>query len=249
MIRKMHHIQSNSYCLRMNSLFWVLLFNCFILVACEQAQPDRSFLEGSPCLAPCWQDITPGITDEASALSILSNPDLVIQEQLTCKVNNDDPARSRCMYRRTSNEGGSIGVSNGIVEGIELMARQLTLADVTDSLGAPNFISELDEFYDSEVGYCYRMYVYYLKGIRLHVTSCVPDDISLNTPFDDELIVFEEMQVVSMLFFQPANTLEVSLNNISRTNQYDFSGTYMEKILVEAQPWKGYGQYSLIFNN
>lgn len=244
MAKQVHTYRSYELHLKANYLFWFVLI-CMFLVACEQAQPDRSYLEGVPCLAPCWQGITPGITEEADALKILSDRELVIQDSIDCHVNADNSSRGRCSYWRTSSEGGSTGFENGLVTGLELLSRKLTIDEVIMVLGPPDFVDRMFEFDDLELGVCYEMYVYYLRGIRLRVKNCEPKEASINAMSDGVLTVFANMNVTSLLFFQPANTLEMALSNITATNLYTLPDTYIQTSVVNAQPWIGYGQYPL----
>jgi hypothetical protein len=96
--------------------FICLLLVCFSLAACQQPpEPDRSYLDNVPCAAPCWQGITPGVTDEATAMAILSGSDLINQETLDCHVSSYDPPQIYCAFWRVSKEGGGVGFANGIV--------------------------------------------------------------------------------------------------------------------------------------
>jgi hypothetical protein len=134
MITQLSEAIKHLHCFKSSQLICLLL-TCFSLAACKQPpEPDRSYLEGVPCAAPCWQGITPGITDEITAMAILSDPDLVFQDTLRCQNHADNPSRRGCGFRRVSNEGGQIGFEHSIVQGIALNSG-ITLDETFAALG------------------------------------------------------------------------------------------------------------------
>jgi hypothetical protein len=218
--------------------FIYLLLICFSLVACKQPpEPDRSFLKDDPCAAPCWQGITPGVTDETTAMAILSSSDLINQETLDCQNNTANPFRRGCSFWRVSNEGGQIGFDHGIVWGIDLNTK-ITLGETLTALGPPDFI---DARHGSQLlyeGKCYAAHAYYLLGIRLWIGGCEPIEMPFDIVSGNNLLVYPSMEVVSLDFFQPGDSVEELLRN-------SYGHSNIERYLSNIQPWTGYGQYPL----
>jgi hypothetical protein len=214
-----------------------LLLACFSLVACAKPEPDRSYLESVPCAAPCWQGITPGITDETTAMAILSDPDLVFQDTLRCQNHADNPSRRGCLFRRLSNEGGQIGFEHGIVRGIALNS-EITLDEAITALGPPDFIKARHGSQLLYEGKCYNAHAYYLKGIRLWIGGCEPIEVPFDIVLGNNLVIYPTMEVGSLDFFQPGDSVEEILQNA-------FGHSNIERYLNNIQPWVGYGQYPL----
>jgi hypothetical protein len=219
--------------------FIYLLLACFLsLVACKQPpEPDRSYLDGVPCAAPCWQGITPGITDETIAMTILSDPDLVLQDRLSCIIDTDNPSRGSCLFRRVSNEGSQIAFEHGIVWIVALNSG-ITLDEALTALGPPDF---LDARHGSQLlyeGKCYNAHAYYLKGIRLWIGGCEPIEVPFDIVLGNNLVVYPTMEVGRLDFFQPGDSVEEILQNA-------FGHSNIERYLNNIQPWVGYGQYPL----
>lgn len=214
-----------------------LLLACLCFMSCQKPEPDRSYLEGIPCAAPCWQGITPGITDEATAMTILLDPNLVIQDRLDCGPEPDNPSRRGCLFRRVSNEGSQIGFENGIVWGVALNSK-ITLDETLAALGPPDFIDARHGSQLLNEGKCYNAHAYYLKGIRLWIGGCEPIEFPLEIVSGNDLILFPEMQVNSLDFFRPGDSLEITVMNA-------FGHRDIERYLINIQTWAGYGPYPL----
>jgi hypothetical protein len=218
--------------------FICLLLVCFSLAACQQPpEPDRSYLDNVPCAAPCWQGITPGVTDEATAMAILSGSDLIDQETLDCHISSYDPPRIYCAFWRVSNEGGQIAFEHGIVRIIALNTK-ITLGETLTALGPPDFIDVRHGSQLLHEGKCYSAHAYYLKGIRLWIGGCEPIEVPFDIVLGNNLVVYPTMEVGRLDFFQPGDSVEEILQNA-------FGHSNIERYLNNIQPWVGYGQYPL----
>lgn len=116
---------------------WVLLLICMAVTACRRIEADKSFLYGQPCPLPCWQTITPGKTDEATALTVLGNPDLVEPSSLVEKVPNE------YSFRLIQGGSGNVGVQQGLVAYIRLNVSNdfyISLNELVNVLGQPGTV-------------------------------------------------------------------------------------------------------------
>jgi hypothetical protein len=215
-----------------------VLVLCWALVSCRQPEPDRSYLDGVPCAAPCWQDITPGRTAEKDAISILSNPDLIDQDTLDCRSIVRNPLGTICTFWRSSNEGGNVRFEGEAVSGIRLKS-SFELGEMIAAFGPPDFVNAMYGAQLANEGKCYRADVYYLKGIRLLVSGCKPIDFPLEIISNSNLVLFEEMQAIGLDFTPPSQELDAFLLTL-----FEDLGVARSD-LVNARPWKGYGEYPL----
>jgi hypothetical protein len=51
-------------------LFLILVSVGYTLVGCQPPPPKPTLFDTSPCKAPCWQNVTPGLTSEQDAMLI-----------------------------------------------------------------------------------------------------------------------------------------------------------------------------------
>ena len=216
----------------------LLLLSCLILATCNQPKPDRSYLEGVPCTAPCWQDITPGITDKTTAMSILSNPKLVLQDTINCQTRTDNPLKSDCLFRRASDQGASISFEKGIVRGISLNSENISLGEIISVLGLPDFIYAMYGSQTVDEGKCYRADIYYLRGIYLFVSGCEPIEFPLEVVSGNDLRVFSDMLVISVRFLPPSDDPETALF-------YRYGDSDIQRHVNNIQTWTGFGLYPL----
>jgi hypothetical protein len=215
-----------------------ILLILLMLVSCQQITLDRSYLEGSPCHVPCWQNITPGITDESSAMTILSDPNLIESDSLRCQRDSETGRINGCRFRRTTEEGGQISFHDGIVRTLMLKTHNLTLDEVISVLGPPDYLMNLQGSQILSEGNCYRVDLLYLGGMYFTISGCDPLD-SKKHLIHNNLLVSTEMQVVNVRLFIPGNGLEESLSNL-------YGPLKSETEIETIRSWTGYGYYSLV---
>ncbi|MFQ5401090.1 MAG: hypothetical protein ACE5E7_16020 [Anaerolineae bacterium] len=209
------------------------------LVSCTQPlPPDTSYLEGKPCAAPCWQGITPGITDEATALKIISDPTLVEQDSIRGGINSIDPSRSGYIYRRVSGGSGGIGLKDGIVYRIGIRpGNDLTLGEVINAFGIPDFVHVEDS---SQERYCYAVDLYYLeKGIWVNTGVCEEPNSTYKL-LERTAWVDPDIEVGGLTFFEPGPDLRSVL-----IDSLLFTSDNAEAIIAYAFPWEDFDFYPL----
>lgn len=196
-------------------------------------------MDDFPCRAPCWQTITPGVTDETSAMTILSNPDLVILDSFKCQQDSKTSQLNGCLFRRISEEGGQISFRDGIVRELTLKTDYLTLDEVIRAFGPPDYLMNLQGSQNKPEGKCYRAGLYYLEGMYFNISGCESMDFEKDIVHDDNLLLFEEMQIINVNFFMPDDNLEASLLNLFNRLEADIE-------IETLKTWEGYGYYSLV---
>ncbi|MFQ5401088.1 MAG: hypothetical protein ACE5E7_16010 [Anaerolineae bacterium] len=225
-----------SLLLKCMRICWLILGYIW-LVSCQQQPIDKSFLEGIPCASPCWQGITPGVTDEATAMTTLSNLDLVKPDSFDCGVHANDPSRHGCTFKRTSDEGGGISFKNGIVYAINIRSH-IPLIDVIDAMGEPDFVRVVNNSLGGDD--CYYVFSYYVRGIELFANGCVGQNPGFEfSPERRAVQVSADIPVLRLDFFMPGDDFESSLHNSH--SDVDF----VQRIMASAAPWTGYGFYEL----
>lgn len=127
----------------------LLLFVVVVAAACaappELRNPqfliDDSLVDNEPCSAPCWNGITPGVTDWGDALTILEDTDGIVDLKTET---NDETGEIAATFQRDGGVPCCLVYSrNGeIVDQMLLqLAPENTLADVIDNLGEPVYFS------------------------------------------------------------------------------------------------------------
>lgn len=208
------------------------------LASCMVSQPDTSFLDDYPCAAPCWQGITPGVTDEHTALEILSNPALVEQDTLRGGPHSDDPSRSGYHFRRVGAGGGGIGFTDGLVDRIDLnLAGTVMLVEVVGSFGDPDFVRVEDTGQDR---YCYGVDLFYVqKGVWIVAGTCRGRSSPYEV-FDGLARVSPEIGVGGVRYGMPRETLKALL-----LDSLQFAPESVPRLVEQAQPWAGYDLYPM----
>lgn len=218
--------------------FGLSLLAYFWLVSCTQPPPDTSYLEGKPCAAPCWQGIAPGVTDEETALKIISDPTLVEQDSIRGGVDSKDSSRSGYIYRLVSGGSGGIGLKDGIVYRIGIRpSHDLTLGKVVSAFGNPDFVHVADSSQERD---CYAVDFYYLKkGIWVNAGVCKEPN-STHRHLEKTALVDSAIEVGGLTFFEPKPNLRLAL-----VEGLLFSAESIESIMTYASPWKGFGFYPI----
>lgn len=198
------------------------------------SDPDISYLTGIPCTYPCWQGITPGITDEVSVISILTNPDLVVQDSLRM---GRDKAITWFHYHRTTGGTGSVLLKDGIVYRIDINPEfHLTLADLINAGITPDFVRvQMDS---SQVA-CYGAALYDVdNGVWIKTGKCNEKSASGQGFITLDGEISAEMRVTGLTFIQPDKEFESFLRK-----SLQLSPQTMEKIITNAHVWVGYDYY------
>lgn len=220
-------------------LSYTVLVAAFILSACSESHlPNTSFLEGTPCAPPCWEMIEPGISSLATVESVIANPTIVVQDSITTIRSQDDPSGIGYLYWLTNGGSGQIGIKDGVVSDIGIRPRRdLTLRDLIDKYMTPDFVFVEDA---SEERFCYWIYLYDLdRGISIRTSVCKGDQTNYRV-LDNSAYVYPELNAGSYTFFEPGDDLESTL-----TNNLLQSPKFAEEIVLNAQPWTGFGFYPL----
>lgn len=137
----------------MRRRFWGILVLVVLLAsACapvpqlrnEAYYHDTSLISGEPCFAPCWQNITPGVTtwDEAndilSNLSDVTNLDRVRGRDTDEEVYNFHYQDGLQCCRIFSRDGETVASI------LVLVAPGMTVADVAEHYGEPQYLQAND---------------------------------------------------------------------------------------------------------
>lgn len=210
----------------------IVIWGC-CLVSCTSA-PDRSYLDGAICDAPCWQGINPGSTEEAKALDILGSLDFIRTDSIRCEDSISDSQRRICLFTSVQDKTNNIVIVNGVVVRIEIdPAFKLTLSETIDSFGEPQFLTVA---YTGQEEYCSRVEVYYTEGIIVTAYQCSHNPEKVYGA-NGTIIVSGDMQVDILSFVQGNEDLELLLSNALYTSQSTID------VLSKIQQWKGFGYY------
>ena len=200
------------------------------IVSCKSNEsPD--YLAGTPCVVPCWQGITPGITDEMTALKIVQDSQVVEQDSIITGTNS-------VRYYRTDGGSGRISIKDGIVYKVEIRPapKQLTLGEAIDAFGAPEFIyikTNLLEFSCVDINLLYPQ-----KGLIIKSGFCGENNIVY-----ENIEVSESMEVFNISLFEPNADIESFLI------QSQLKPEIAHNIAQYAKPWIGFGSYTRLLTD
>lgn len=103
---------------------------------------DKSIITGLPCVPPCWQGITPGVTPSDKALEILSNSPYIEKgsiKQAGTTISGGCTWRWRSPGRRMQ---PGLNWQNGVVHTIQMsLTFDLSVQEVIEKFGNPEAVS------------------------------------------------------------------------------------------------------------
>jgi hypothetical protein len=217
------------------SLFYVSIL--YVLVACGNplTPTDNSLLTGNPCAAPCWNSLVPGTTTAQETLDFLHQ--LPASEARTLTTYQDNYGRISYKWRGGRNAVyRSAQVERGELSLIALAPDfDLRLGDVTDRLGAPEYVKgELGIGPDIAV---YALEVYYTQqGLAL----------VLEPDLQDAGTIRREMRVKTIYYFAPDDLKSFFITRFSLgEREEELAKTVEKSYLPKLQPWPGYGPVKL----
>jgi len=214
------------------SLSVIIILGCW-LVSCAST-PDRSYLDGTICDAPCWEGINPGSTEEAKALDILESLDFIRTESIRCEDSTSYDKRRICSFTNVQDRTSNMIIVDGVVALIVIDPdSKLTLSETIDSFGEPQFLTVA---YTGQEEYCSRVVVYYIEGIIVTAYQCSHDPKKVYGA-NDTISVSGDMQVDILSFAQGNEDLGLLLSNALYTSQSILDA------LSKIQQWKGFGYY------
>lgn len=116
----------------------LMALSALCLVSCRKAPVDRSLLTDSPCAAPCWHGITPGITSRSQAIAVLRDSPYIRQDSLRERGSEELGG----VTWEWSGQGRwlqpSISWRNGVVQEITLgLTYNLTVEEIVNKFGPP----------------------------------------------------------------------------------------------------------------
>ena len=213
----------------------LLIICCSLLVSCSPSEFDPSYLNDTPCAAPCWQNITPGVTDETTALGIIQNLDFIDVESTRLDISNG-PVR-RYVFDIHGGDFLQMLSQDNLIRRIELSPdSSIPLAKMIEVLGEPEFVIAWD---DGQESYCFAATLYYLKGIMVRVFDCVnqANDIGDKYGPGNTVKVYPDMLVDGLAFFEGATDLETVLLRAL------YTPIQSSRVMTEVETWIGYGYY------
>jgi hypothetical protein len=97
---------------------------------------DQSWIDGQPCLPPCWQGLEPGISSREEAVDTVKNLSFISSERQPRKYENADgffckiPDNDHCV---------SMIFENGMLDFLQLYINyRLTIEQMIELIGTPN---------------------------------------------------------------------------------------------------------------
>lgn len=120
----------------------VIALSALCLVGCRKAPVDRSLLTDTPCAAPCWQGITPGVTSRSQAMAVLQESPYIRQDTLR-EAGTEEWGGVTWEWRAQGRRlQPSISWQNDVVQEITLgLTYDLTVGEIVNKYGPPEALS------------------------------------------------------------------------------------------------------------
>lgn len=213
-------------------LIWMLIALFLIsLSACQTPEVDHGFLHGTPCAAPCWYGIVPGVTSQETAIKSVQTLEIIEEGSLL-------QAPAEIAFGRADGVGGSIRFKDGVVAAIVIgTGENLTLAEVLSAYGTPELAVVFNVPTEKN---CYKVELFYpSRGVQVGSLACEDVDAYYQLT-EHRARVAPDMPTLGVTYWQPADTLEKMLLN---------SGLAAERARAKANDavqWTGFGYYPLV---
>jgi len=226
----------------------ISMANCSAPMPIVQKEPadllliDRSLLTDSPCAAPCWQNIIPGISNEDDVRRQLEACPFVREGSIN-RGETEEYGVDLVYFTWESAAGkwdkqfrlgkNRLYLCDNVVVWIKTyLEYELTLRQVLDKYGLPEGIYVSD--HPSDARYHVSM-DYPHRGLSFEVF----DVLSLEDMERRVAPVSEDMKVTSVYYFAPTS-IEGELRDV-----HLLSPEGVEQALEHLQEWHGFGEYSL----
>jgi hypothetical protein len=202
------------------------------LGACEpEAEPERGYLEGVPCSAPCWQGITPGVTTEEEALAIIHDSGVVVQDSIHRVEVTSLPFTHYYLFHTIGGSRVAVYIAENVVHHIGIEPNlELPLSQVVDTYGPPDWIM-IDNWYTDRI--CYSVAAYWVQlGIDAGARPCLDIDRAYGRS-GAEYEVAPSLDITGIGFFPPQSDIKATWDYLGRTGY----------TAVPTTPWHGFGFY------
>lgn len=222
------------------------LFKCFLVIflflaACtpENSKIDSGLFTGIPCSAPCWQNLTPGISTDKDVEHFLDN--LSMTEWPSRRTfDYESGCRSTRLADTTSNEDvGAVldlNIENERLTFVESFhPGMFKLKGIVDAFGPPEYFKALlavgpdGDFYNLEVYYPQR-------GIAFQV--------SVNQK--ERGYIRPSMKIDTVQYFVPGDLLTYLTTIYSCDLGQEGALINAKKDILFVQSWSGFGKINVI---
>jgi hypothetical protein len=200
---------------------------------------DSGLFSGEPCKAPCWQNLTPGLSTEEAADRFVDDLGSEAWPGRYERVYD-----SGCRWIRVSDKSelGMTAIVDLYIEDGELAFLQSTpplgptLRQVTNQFGQPEYFKALEAI--GPDGKLDVLEIYYpAQGIafQVHVNS------------EDAGRIKPNMRIIGIEYFPPGDLMTYLTARYScRLGSVDAQLATKNEIAKYIQPWSGYGEVTLI---
>jgi len=196
---------------------------------------DTSLLTDDPCAAPCWQNITPGVTTEQEAHRLLKGSPFVRKDSLDYAIANWKTGGGYdwfVWHGRSKRYRNALYLREGKVELIKIHPDYtLKAGQVANKFGPPERVyikltsrSALLAYLD-----------YTAQGLRFTAEWSARDQTELNMAISGTALLTEDREIVEVSYFAPAPLEEVL------QNPYLDAPVEVKEYLKRAQEWEGFG--------
>lgn len=200
-----------------------------LIVACSVESGLKVFSNETKCTIPCWNGITPGVTEKEKAIEIVKTSSEIDLNsvQLGFVKQFLYPDYLSFNFQPNSAEYCIIYFENETVQMMEFGDLKIRLETVIEKFGEPKDL------------------IFYIWGNNLAVNIIYPDfklwiSYSRIKP-EKNTILISEKAIITDIWFLSTSSAELLLEE-----QFsDYFQRFAEKMQIIRQPWKGYGTYEI----
>jgi hypothetical protein len=208
---------------------------------------NQLYLKTNVCQAPCWEEITPGVTKENKALKVIS--DGVYFDKSIYVIGNKDFSQALVSQHSSYMEGDEITVynferANGVIGTMYVVKEKVisiefsifgeyVLGEFIAAVGDPDWVMIQDDDY-------LIVDLFFLdEGIRCELESTDEQNWKYK-PYRG--VIDPDLKIYSISFHEPVRDNDLS-DAVHNWIWYDSHS--MRKVFKGAVHWHGYGEYQL----
>jgi len=226
-IGKIGEIRMNS---RYNQLMSTIFLGIFLLTGCIPSRVNRYFKNGG-CELPCWNNIVPDETTAQDAIKILETSELIDPMSVRrTSVAHYFPT-NQIFFSFIAKGMGNAGIENGLVSIIHLTEIQVSVNEMFENYGEPNYFSVIP-YWQLQ---WYATYIYPEKGLIFQT-------INRQRNVNLEFIETGGKDIVKEMYIFDPQKYDSVITYISYLSTVDDHWNVYDII----QEWKGFGDIPIL---
>jgi hypothetical protein len=195
---------------------------------------DSGLFTEKPCKAPCWQNLTPGLSTSADVDHFLNNLSTTKWPERSNMVFSES---CKMVFLSNKMESIDLHIEKGILTFISSSHLNITtLKKVVDHFGPPEYVKAVLAIGPDGEFYIFEVY-YPAQGLAFETMPNQEKDVGY---------IRENMQVTTIHYFPPDDLLSYLIVKASCEVGYDGATQNAQFAMKFIQPWTGFGEVNVI---